>query len=129
MIARLVAGLLAITLTTALALAQPTDEAEREELRRFLEDTINSAESFEDRFDAEVWLTAVTHREAATDEDDPRPRRAEEPDEQASDAAPEEHEEDEPEQRAVEQRCEEERLPAQGGRDERAEQLERGPAG
>ena len=60
MIARLIAGLLAITLTAALALAQPTDEAEREELRRFLEDTINSAESFEDRFDAEVWLTYMS---------------------------------------------------------------------
>ena len=60
MIARLVAGLLATTLTAALALAQPTDEAEREELRRFLEDTINSAESFEDRFDAEVWLTYMS---------------------------------------------------------------------
>lgn len=60
MIKRLAAGLLAWLFLAAATLAQPADETEREELRRFLEDTINSAESFEDRFDAEVWLTYMS---------------------------------------------------------------------
>ncbi len=39
--------------------AQP---AEREALRQFLDDTINRASSFEDRFDAEVWLLDMSSR-------------------------------------------------------------------
>nr|WP_162846200.1 lytic transglycosylase domain-containing protein [Seongchinamella sediminis] len=44
------------------ALGQPADEAEREELRRFLEATISDASSFEDRYDAEVWLVDMSAR-------------------------------------------------------------------
>jgi soluble lytic murein transglycosylase-like protein len=44
------------------ALAQPGDEQEREELRQFLEQTIDGADSFEDRFDAEVWLVDMSGR-------------------------------------------------------------------
>jgi hypothetical protein len=36
--------------------AQPADEQERAELRSFLVQTIDTADSFEDRYDAEVWL-------------------------------------------------------------------------
>ncbi|TDG12705.1 lytic transglycosylase domain-containing protein [Seongchinamella unica] len=43
-------------------LAQPADEAEREELRSFLEATISDADSFEDRYDAEVWLVDMSAR-------------------------------------------------------------------
>ena len=44
------------------AWAQPADEAEREELRNFLDQTINAAESFEDKYDAEVWLVDMSAR-------------------------------------------------------------------
>ncbi|TNF89675.1 MAG: lytic transglycosylase domain-containing protein [Gammaproteobacteria bacterium] len=43
-------------------LAQPADEEEREALRQFLEQTIDGADSFEDRFDAEVWLVDMSGR-------------------------------------------------------------------
>lgn len=45
-----------------LAIAQPKDSAERDELRSFLEQTINAADSFEDRYDAEVWLIDMSTR-------------------------------------------------------------------
>lgn len=44
------------------ALGQPEDDAEREELRSFLEATISDAGSFEDRYDAEVWLVDMSAR-------------------------------------------------------------------
>ncbi len=43
-------------------LPQPADETERAELRQFLEQTIDGADSFEDRFDAEVWLVDMSAR-------------------------------------------------------------------
>ncbi len=42
--------------------AQPADEPERQALRQFLEETIDGAASFEDRFDAEVWLVDMSGR-------------------------------------------------------------------
>lgn len=42
--------------------AQPEDSLEREELRSFLEQTISSADSFADRYDAEVWLIDMSAR-------------------------------------------------------------------
>ena len=42
--------------------AQPADEAERAELRSFLVRTIDNADSFEDRYDAEVWLVDMSSR-------------------------------------------------------------------
>lgn len=44
------------------ALSQPADEQEREELRSFLESTISDASSFDDRYDAEVWLVDMSAR-------------------------------------------------------------------
>ncbi|MEH6584915.1 MAG: lytic transglycosylase domain-containing protein [Halioglobus sp.] len=44
------------------ALGQPADEQEREELRSFLESTISDASSFDDRYDAEVWLVDMSAR-------------------------------------------------------------------
>jgi soluble lytic murein transglycosylase-like protein len=44
------------------AWAQPTDPDERDALRSFLDQTINSAESFQDRYDAEVWLVDMSAR-------------------------------------------------------------------
>jgi soluble lytic murein transglycosylase-like protein len=46
----------------AAVVAQPADDAEREELRAFLADTIASADSFDDRYDAEVWLVDMSAR-------------------------------------------------------------------
>lgn len=37
-------------------------QQEQQELRAFLQNTIKDAESFEDRFDAEVWLVAMSSR-------------------------------------------------------------------
>lgn len=42
--------------------AQPQDAAERAALRDFLERTISAADSFEDRYDAEVWLVDMSAR-------------------------------------------------------------------
>ncbi|KAA1190121.1 transglycosylase SLT domain-containing protein [Pseudohalioglobus sediminis] len=53
--------LVALTLAVP-ALAQPQDAQEREALRSFLEDTISDADSFEDRYDAEVWLVDMSGR-------------------------------------------------------------------
>ena len=39
-----------------------TQERPDEELREILIDAINSSDSFEDRFDAEVWLTDMSQR-------------------------------------------------------------------
>lgn len=49
-------------LFSLLALAQPADEQEHAELRAFLEQTIVDASSFEDRYDAEVWLVDMSAR-------------------------------------------------------------------
>ena len=53
---------LLIYLLASPVLAQPADEQEREELRTFLEKAITSADSFEDRYDAEVWLVDMSAR-------------------------------------------------------------------
>ncbi|WP_439107610.1 lytic transglycosylase domain-containing protein [Congregibacter sp.] len=42
--------------------ALSTDDAEREALRQFLESNIAESESFDDRFDAEVWLVDMSAR-------------------------------------------------------------------
>ena len=47
---------------TLLVQAQPADEQEHEELRAFLEQTIVGADSFQDRYDAEVWLVDMSAR-------------------------------------------------------------------
>jgi soluble lytic murein transglycosylase-like protein len=44
------------------AFAQEFDPAERAELRKFLESTIRGADSFADRYDAEVWLVDMSAR-------------------------------------------------------------------
>ena len=44
------------------ASAQPRDAEERAQLRAFLDRTINSANSFQDRYDAEVWLVDMSAR-------------------------------------------------------------------
>lgn len=53
------AALLALSPTSH---GQPTDAQERSELRDFLETTISQADSFDDRFDAEVWLVDMSGR-------------------------------------------------------------------
>ncbi len=57
----LIATLLCLALASA-AMGQPADEQEREALRSFLEETISDASSFEDRYDAEVWLVDMSAR-------------------------------------------------------------------
>ena len=54
--------LLCLALFSGVAAAQPEDPAERAELRAFLEQTIDGADSFEDRYDAEVWLVDMSGR-------------------------------------------------------------------
>lgn len=44
------------------AASQPEDPEERAALRAFLDQTINSADSFADRYDAEVWLVDMSAR-------------------------------------------------------------------
>lgn len=44
------------------AVSQPEDPEERAALRAFLDETINSADSFADRYDAEVWLVDMSAR-------------------------------------------------------------------
>src|SRR5690606_26344325 len=58
---RLLAPLL-LAPVLALAAAIPDDEAERAELREFLKAAIEEADSFQDRFDAEVWLLDMSNR-------------------------------------------------------------------
>ena len=58
-------GLIGTLLLAPLATSQPQDIGERDELRSFLEQTINTADSFEDRYDAEVWL--IECRRASSD--------------------------------------------------------------
>ncbi len=54
---------LLLTLCACLpAIAQPEDPVERAELRAFLENTIVDANSFADRYDAEVWLVDMSGR-------------------------------------------------------------------
>jgi soluble lytic murein transglycosylase-like protein len=53
--------LLALTVASAVS-AQPQDDQELSELRSFLDATINSADSFQDRYDAEVWLVDMSNR-------------------------------------------------------------------
>jgi soluble lytic murein transglycosylase-like protein len=55
-------GLILTLATAGTALAQPEDPEEREALRAFLNETINSANSFQDRYDAEVWLVDMSAR-------------------------------------------------------------------
>jgi soluble lytic murein transglycosylase-like protein len=55
-------GLLAALLLTLVPVAHGNSGAEREALRQFLESTINRSTSFEDRFDAEVWLVDMSAR-------------------------------------------------------------------
>ena len=57
----ILALLTAVLLPRSLS-AQPEDPTERAELRDFLEHTIVGASSFEDRFDAEVWLVDMSNR-------------------------------------------------------------------
>ena len=54
-------GMAALLLPSLLA-AQPEDPAERAALRAFLDRTINRADSFTDRYDAEVWLVDMSSR-------------------------------------------------------------------
>ena len=54
--------LLALALVIATAAQGAESNSEHEELRRFLDETINQADSFEDRFDAEVWLVDMSAR-------------------------------------------------------------------
>ena len=56
------AALFLALLFSPVTLSQPADETERAELRQFLEQTIDGADSFEDRFDAEVWLVDMSAR-------------------------------------------------------------------
>ncbi len=48
--------------TPALASAPTPDAEDQAQLRAFLETTIDSADSFEDRYDAEVWLVDMSAR-------------------------------------------------------------------
>ena len=56
------AAALLCTIPAPSALSQPEDPAERAALRAFLDETINSADSFADRYDAEVWLVDMSAR-------------------------------------------------------------------
>jgi len=47
---------------SALAGALPRNEQERTEMRLFLQDAITKSDSFNDRFDAEVWLLDMSTR-------------------------------------------------------------------
>jgi len=67
--------LIALALTGTGSVAQPADPQERAALRDFLEQTISGAESFDDRYDAEVWLVDMSAR-LARFIDDPKRRLA-----------------------------------------------------
>ncbi len=56
------AALALLLVSSQSLLAQPADPEERAELRRFLEATIVDADSFVDRYDAEVWLVDMSNR-------------------------------------------------------------------
>ncbi len=58
----LVLVLTGVLLGAVSAWAQPADEQERALLRTFLEQTISRADSFQDRYDAEVWLVDMSAR-------------------------------------------------------------------
>jgi soluble lytic murein transglycosylase-like protein len=60
--ARYCLALLAGAIFSLQALSQPADQQERAELRNFLEQTIHGANSFQDRYDAEVWLVDMSSR-------------------------------------------------------------------
>ena len=53
---------LCLVLSALPGASQPGDALERAALRSFLDQTINSADSFEDRYDAEVWLVDMSAR-------------------------------------------------------------------
>jgi soluble lytic murein transglycosylase-like protein len=53
---------LLVPLLASQGVAQADNPQEREELRLFLEHTIGDADSFEDRYDAEVWLVDMSAR-------------------------------------------------------------------
>lgn len=59
---RLVWAVMALLILSTPVQAQPDDEQEREALRAFLEQAIATADSFEDRYDAEVWLVDMSAR-------------------------------------------------------------------
>jgi len=61
-VAHRLTALLLLLLASLSATAQPQDPQERAELRRFLEATIVDADSFQDRYDAEVWLVDMSQR-------------------------------------------------------------------
>lgn len=52
----------ALWLASGPAPANPAHDSDRDALRDFLDVTINRASSFEDRFDAEVWLVDMSAR-------------------------------------------------------------------
>jgi soluble lytic murein transglycosylase-like protein len=56
------AATLLSTIPAPSAVGQPEDPEERAALRAFLDETINSADSFADRYDAEVWLVDMSAR-------------------------------------------------------------------
>jgi hypothetical protein len=58
-LAALLGGLLSVHLPTATA---ATSERPDEAMRRTLIKAIESSDSFKDRFEAEVWLTDMSHR-------------------------------------------------------------------
>ena len=60
--AGIVLGLMSTVVVISGVEAQPQDAEELGALRSFLEQTINSADSFEDRYDAEVWLVDMSIR-------------------------------------------------------------------
>ena len=58
----LIYSLLLMTATSQAATSSQPPTAEQSELRQFLKNTIKDADSFEDRFDAEVWLVDMSGR-------------------------------------------------------------------
>ncbi len=58
---KVIIGILILLLTFSVQ-AKDKIDVEKEELRQFLQETINGADSFEDRFDAEVWLVDMSGR-------------------------------------------------------------------
>lgn len=54
--------LFSFTATVSPVVAKTVEQQEHEELRKFLKKTINSAASFKDKYDAEVWLVAMSSK-------------------------------------------------------------------